>query len=69
MLTVITVPTVCSIKVDLRDLPKEAFRKQITEGGTFYEVEFDLAIVFGPVLEFKMLYQGAVKGRAIAKYD
>jgi hypothetical protein len=55
--------------VDLKQLPSNAFKRHVGPEGPYYEVHYHIAIVFGAVMEFKLTYQGEVRGSAIAKYD
>jgi hypothetical protein len=64
----IAVKPLCEIVVNLRDLPAEAFEKNHGPDGVFYSISYDLAIIFAPVIEFKMLYKGREFGKASAKY-
>jgi hypothetical protein len=65
----IGVATICSIDVDLRKLPVAAFKKSTATGVTLYIAEFELAIAFGPVMEFRLLYQKTLMGSAVAHYQ
>jgi hypothetical protein len=63
------VATICSIDVDLRNLPVAAFKKITADGQTTYSADFELAIAFGPVMEFRLLYQKTLMGSAVAHYQ
>jgi hypothetical protein len=65
----IDVATICSIDVDLRKLPVTAFKKSTATGVTLYIADFELAIAFGPVMEFRLLYQKTLMGSAVAHYQ
>jgi hypothetical protein len=65
----IGVATICSIDVDLRNLPATAFKKSTATGVTLYIADFELAIAFGPVMEFRLLYQKTLMGSAVAHYQ
>jgi hypothetical protein len=64
---IIALIPICTISVDLRKLPKEAFQRQDCET-RFWEVKFDIAVVFGQMMEFKLLYKGKVMQRAVGQY-
>ena len=65
----IDVATICSIDVDLRKLPVTAFKKSTATGVTLYIADFELAIAFGPEMEFRLLYQKTLMGSAVAHYQ
>jgi hypothetical protein len=59
----------CQITVDLRNLPKEAFKDKIGPNGKFYQVNYVIALSFGPGgIEFKFLYHGKVMGSVDCNY-
>jgi hypothetical protein len=64
----VAVRPLCEIHANLRDLPPEAFEKNSGPEGVFYSIVYDLAIIFTPVIEFKLLYHGKEYGKASAKY-
>jgi hypothetical protein len=55
--------------MDLRQLPDRAFTKKIGPLGTYYRVEYDIAITFGAELKFELRFDGVVKGCVTAKYS
>jgi hypothetical protein len=55
--------------VDLKQLPSEAFKRAVGPDGPYYEVYYHIAIVFGATMEFKLTYEGEVKGSVTARYD
>jgi hypothetical protein len=66
---IIGVKPICSIDVDLRNLPVGAFKKITADGQIIYSVDFELAIAFGPAMEFRLLYQKTLMGSAVAHYQ
>jgi hypothetical protein len=62
------VERLCEIEVNLKDLPPDAFQKATGPEGVFYSVSYDLVIIFAPVIEFKMLYNGQEVGKVMTTY-
>jgi hypothetical protein len=58
----------CEVQVNLRDLPEEAFERVTGSDGVFYSITYDLAMKFGSMLEFQMLFNGIEYGKVTAKY-
>ena len=55
--------------MDLKGLPPRAFTRKIgQEGNIYHSVEFELAMTFGPMLEFEMLWEGEVRGSVMTNY-
>jgi len=55
--------------VDLKSLPTRAFiLKHGLEGNLYYLVKFDLAMTFGSMLEFEMLWEDEVRGSVSTNY-
>ena len=65
----LAVKPLCEVEMDLRELPEEAFERVTGSDGVYYSITYELAIKFGPMLEFQMLYKGKEYGKAIAKYQ
>lgn len=63
-----SVQRVCEMEVNLRDLPADAFERLTGPDGVYYSVSYELAIIFDPVIEFKLMYKGRDIGRVTAKY-
>ena len=63
------VEKVCTITVDLTRIPREAFERRIGPEGYYYHVTYQLAVIFGAVLEFRFMCDGDVVGEAIADYS
>lgn len=59
----------CSLSVDLKQLPERAFQKKVGWEGVYYRVGYEIAMTFGTELEFKLLWEGDVKGIVKAKYN
>jgi hypothetical protein len=60
----------CDLEVDLRNLPRDAITERTGSSGTYYRVDYDLGVTFGPSgIEFKFLYQGNVKGGVVSNYN
>jgi hypothetical protein len=57
------------MEVNLRDLPADAFERSTGPDGVYYSVSYELAVIFDPVIEFKLMYKGRDIGRVTAKYD
>lgn len=57
----------CSVESDLSSLRPFALKQG--RKGSYYEVEYDLGVTFGPELEFKLVHRGRVIGRAVGSYD
>jgi hypothetical protein len=57
----------CLLPVDLTEL--KPFQRVVGFKGVFYRVPFDLAVSFGPELEFKLLHDGNVIGSVSARYE
>jgi hypothetical protein len=64
----IDVYKVCTIEVDLHKLPRRAFSFREGPLGHYYHVEYQLGVTFGALLEFKLMWEGAVFGKARSKY-
>jgi len=62
------VQLLCNIRVDLRELPDEAFQRMTGAGGRFCSITYQLEIVFAPIIEFRVVYNGDVYGTATATY-
>jgi hypothetical protein len=56
----------CAIEVDLRNLPLEAFERSVGQSGVYYSLNYELVVVFDPVIEFKLFHQGSQIERAMA---
>jgi hypothetical protein len=54
--------------VDLKQLPPHAFTRKIGPLETYWEVEYELGMRFGTVLEFELIFDGKVVGQAVANY-
>jgi hypothetical protein len=54
--------------VNLKDLPEEAFERVTGSDGIFYSITYDLAIKFGQMLEFQMIYNGQECRKVTANY-
>lgn len=63
----IVVP-LCSIKVDLRNLPSGAFQRRVNHGQQCFQATYSIGLTFGPELILKFLYQREVMGIALANY-
>jgi len=63
------IPTLCSLTVDLKKIPPDAFIKKLGQFGNYYSLEYELLLTFGSTLEFQYVWQGVKIGEAIAKYD
>lgn len=60
------VKDLCSVTVDLK--PLRPFARKLGRRGYYYEVEYDLGVIFGPELVFRLIHDGRVMGSAVAKY-
>jgi hypothetical protein len=49
-------------------LPDEAFQRMTGAGGRFCSITYQLEIVFAPIIEFRVVYDGDVYGTATATY-
>jgi hypothetical protein len=55
--------------MDLKRLPPRAFKRKSGAGGKFYySVDFELAMRFGSMLEFEMIWEGEVVGSVATNY-
>ncbi len=54
------VKPICTLELDLKDLPASAFTLCEGPKGDFYEVVFDLALIFGPVVTFQFMHRDIV---------
>ena len=64
-----TVVPLCTLTVDLRKLPKDAFVRKYGPKGEYYRVDYDLGFTFGPAgIEFSFLYRAKVMGSVDAQY-
>ena len=55
--------------MDLKMLPSQAFKLNYgVEGNIFYSVDIELAMKFGSMLEFEMLWEREVVGSVVANY-
>lgn len=62
----IVVKSLCTVTCDLK--PLRPFTRKLGRRGYYYEVEFDLGMIFGPELVFRLVHDGRVMGSAVAKY-
>ena len=61
--------TLCSLRVNLRDIPASSFSKRQGPKGAYYHVGFELGFVFGPGgMEFKFIHKGKVIGFVNSDY-
>jgi len=60
--------THCKLKVDLKKIPPSLWRRGRGPYGVYHEVNFELSIIFGPTLSFKLSSNGVVCGTAEASY-
>jgi len=58
----------CNVTVDLKKIPPEAFERELGPEGPYYEVSYDVAIVFGSLLEFRLVHEGVLLGQGKADY-
>jgi hypothetical protein len=59
----------CCLSADLRKLPVEAFSKQKGERGQYYQISYELGVMFGPAgIDFRLMYQGKVVGFVDSEY-
>jgi hypothetical protein len=65
----IDVYKVCTIEVDLKKIPRRAFESKTGPNGHYYHVEYQLAVTFGPMLEFKLMWGGKVVGEVSSTYS
>jgi len=66
---ILAISKICSLTVDLKTLPVRAFApKYGLEGNLYYLVDFKLAMRFGSMLEFEMLWEGEVRGSVATNY-
>lgn len=63
------VQTLCNLPVDLRALPKAAFKLKNGDRGQYYEVVYNLALRFGPEVTFEFRYGELVIGKVAAQYS
>ena len=68
MLSTYKVKTLCTLCVDVRALPTEAFQLRRGKKGQYYEVVYNLALRFGPELTFAFRYGDKVVGTVSAQY-
>jgi len=62
-------PDVCSLTIDLRTVPINAFEKKTSPRGTILELFGQISIVFHEhVLELKYMIQGKEFGTSIGSY-
>ena len=60
---------ICTLTMDLKMLPPQAFKpNRGVEGNIFYSVDIELAMNFGSMLEFEMLWEREVVGSVAANY-
>jgi hypothetical protein len=64
----ISVTQLCTVQVDLKELPPRAFQVQAGQNGKYYQGMYQLGLVFGPELVFKFMFNGQVYGTAMARY-
>ena len=64
----VAIRTIGHIKVDLKDIPSEAFVKGFGPDGPYYKVTYDISIIFGAVMEFKLSHGGKIVGQGTADY-
>jgi hypothetical protein len=60
---------VCTIEVDLHQLPRAAFSLREGPRRSYYHVEYQLGVTFGSLLEFKLMWDGKVYGEASSRYS
>lgn len=59
----------CVFTVDLRKLPSDAFQKKIGPSGEYYEVRYQIGLIFGPGgIELRYLYKGKIMGSVDCDY-
>ena len=58
----------CKLKVDLKKIPASLWHRGRGPYGVYHEVNFELSIIFGPTLSFKLSSNGVVRGTAEASY-
>jgi hypothetical protein len=66
---ILDIVQLCSLSVDLKELPERAFQKKVGWKGVYYKVNYEIAMTFGTELEFKFLWEGDVKGVVKANYN
>lgn len=54
--------------MDLKSLPSDAFTRKSGTLGFYYVVSIELAMKFGNMLEFEMMWDGRVVGTVTANY-
>jgi hypothetical protein len=56
----------CTLTVDVSSL--KPLERRFGSRGFYYEVTYELAVLFGPELVFGLLRNGKVMGSVVAKY-
>jgi hypothetical protein len=59
----------CDLEVDLKNLPRSAFKSYTGNRGVYYQCQFNLGLTFGPELTFQMLHDSKVVGKVKVKYS
>jgi hypothetical protein len=59
----------CRLTVNLRELPQRAFVFKEGPYGQYYQVRYDIGLVFGAAgIEFRFLYNGSIIGSVHCEY-
>jgi hypothetical protein len=65
----IVLSKICTLSVNLKQLPSHAFVQETGRDGIiYYRVSYEVAMRFGTVLEFELIWNGKVAGTAVANY-
>ena len=59
---------ICTLAIDLKTLPDKAFIKSAGVGRDYYIVKIEIAMIFGSMLEFKLIWDGKVVSNVAASY-
>lgn len=65
----VIVQSLCEISFDMRRLPQASFsRHEYGWQGPYYEVNFELGVIFGPEVIFQFIHNGEVVETVVANY-
>jgi hypothetical protein len=66
---IVAVKNLCTLTVDVRKLAPSAFKLCKGKKGEYYEVEYDLGLIFGPELVVEFRYRGNLIHYVSANYN
>ena len=64
----IVVSKICTLSTDVKKLPNHAWARKYGGLGAYYSADIELAMRFGSMLEFELMWNGEVKGTVSANY-